>query len=72
VKQDVGEVADCCPKVKKDMADMKWELEKLKEERRADSAAGSRCNCSACPKVCAGFNSLKTSDLLHRLTAAPT
>jgi hypothetical protein len=30
VKRYVGEVANCCPKVKKELTDLKWELEKLK------------------------------------------
>jgi hypothetical protein len=48
LKQDVGEVADCSPKVKKE-SDPKWELEKPKEEIRGASPAGGRCSCSAAP-----------------------
>jgi hypothetical protein len=49
LKRDVGEVADCSLKVKKRFKDLKWELEKLKEEVRGASAAGGRCSCSAAP-----------------------
>jgi hypothetical protein len=49
LKRDVGEVADCSPKVKKESTDPKWELEKPKEEIRGASSAGGRCSCSAAP-----------------------
>jgi hypothetical protein len=35
MKRDVGEVSNCCPKVKKDLTNMERELAKLKEEMRA-------------------------------------
>jgi hypothetical protein len=49
LKRDVGEVADCSPKVKKELTGLKWELEKPKEEIRGASAVGGRCSCSAAP-----------------------
>jgi hypothetical protein len=47
LKRDVGEVADCSLKVKKGLTDLKWELEKPKQEFRAASAARRRCSYSA-------------------------
>jgi hypothetical protein len=35
VKQDIGDVYECCPKVKKDIMNLEWELAKLKDEMRA-------------------------------------
>jgi septal ring factor EnvC (AmiA/AmiB activator) len=34
VRRDVGEVSDCCPKVKKDLTNLEREIAKLKEEMR--------------------------------------
>jgi chromosome segregation ATPase len=34
-KRDIGQVSDCCPKVKKDLTDLQQELARLKEEMRA-------------------------------------
>jgi hypothetical protein len=49
LKRDVSEVADCSPKVKKGLTDLKLELEKPKEEIRGASVGGGRCSCSAAP-----------------------
>jgi hypothetical protein len=90
LKRYVGEIANSCPKVKKELTDVKWELEKLKGKSEPLPPQTSLFSCPGAEVIgqptkrsspaaetrpleaSAEFNSLKTSDLLHRLRPSPT
>jgi hypothetical protein len=54
MKRDIGEVSECCQKVRKDFTDLKQKLGKLKEKRRAmrlktESFAPPRADAAVSP-----------------------
>jgi hypothetical protein len=76
VKRQVGEVSDCCPKVKKDLTNLERELAKLKEEMRtmkplAPSGMCTYSTCSTARKPLSGSSADTSSSELAKPPLKP-